>query len=103
VRLLPPGQTLAAVALLESDESPDDATIRRWMNGNVCRCGTYPRICDAIHAAAEMLASGERPEPMRALPDLELPPLTEAEKSEPVARHARRAHRRSHAEISAAD
>jgi hypothetical protein len=65
--------------------------------------GPIPGFRDAIHAAAEMLASGERAEPMRALPDLELPPLTEAEKSEPIARHARRAHRRSHAEISAAD
>ena len=79
-----PAQTLAAVALLESDDSPDDATIRRWMNGNLCRCGTYPRIRDAIHAAAELLASGERPEPMSAPPELELPPLTDAEKDDPV-------------------
>jgi isoquinoline 1-oxidoreductase alpha subunit len=39
-----PGQTLAAAALLEADRSPDDAAIARWMNGNLCRCGTYPRI-----------------------------------------------------------
>jgi len=39
-----PGQTLAAVALLESNPSPSDAVIARWMNGNLCRCGTYPRI-----------------------------------------------------------
>src|ERR1700741_3857042 len=43
-----PGQTLAAAALLEADRSPDDAAIARWMNGNLCRCGTYPRIRDAI-------------------------------------------------------
>ncbi len=38
-----PGQTLAAIALLTDNPSPDDATISRWMNGNLCRCGTYPR------------------------------------------------------------
>ncbi len=39
-----PGQTLAATALLESKSSPSEAEIRAWMNGNLCRCGTYPRI-----------------------------------------------------------
>ena len=39
-----PGQTLAAVALLESDATPDDPKIDEWMSGNLCRCGTYPRI-----------------------------------------------------------
>ncbi len=37
-----PGQTLAA-ALLDSNPSPDDGAIATWMNGNLCRCGTYPR------------------------------------------------------------
>ena len=35
------GQTLAVTALLETDRSPDDAAIGQWMNGNLCRCGTY--------------------------------------------------------------
>ena len=48
-----PGQTLAAVALLESDVSPDDAVISRWMNGNICRCGTYNQIVAAIQRAAD--------------------------------------------------
>ena len=56
-----PGQTLAAVALLESNPAPDDATIDTWMSGNLCRCGTYPRIRAAIHAAAGTLAAGDRP------------------------------------------
>src|ERR1700740_3446945 len=47
-----PGQILAATALLESDPSPDEATLKRFMNGNICRCGTYPRIERAIHQAA---------------------------------------------------
>jgi isoquinoline 1-oxidoreductase subunit beta len=79
-----PGQTLAAVALLESNPSPDDATISQWMNGNICRCGTYPRIREAIHAAAKTLASGEQLKTFTARPELDLAPLTPAEKSDPV-------------------
>jgi aerobic-type carbon monoxide dehydrogenase small subunit (CoxS/CutS family) len=51
-----PGQTLAAISLLESNPAPDAATIALWMNGNLCRCGTYPRIKEAIRVAAETLA-----------------------------------------------
>jgi xanthine dehydrogenase YagT iron-sulfur-binding subunit len=47
-----PGQVMAAVALLERDPDPDDAAIRRAMSGNLCRCGTYPKIVAAIHSAA---------------------------------------------------
>src|SRR3984957_11359702 len=50
-----PGQTLAAVSLLEANAAPDDGTIDTWMSGNLCRCGTYPRIRAAIHTAAETL------------------------------------------------
>ena len=56
-----PGQTLAAVSLLDSDPSPDDAKIDAWMSGNLCRCGTYPRIRAAIHEAAGTLAAGAEP------------------------------------------
>src|ERR1700737_825810 len=63
-----PGQTLAAAALLESNPSPSDAVIARWMNGNLCRCGTYPRIQKAIHAAASSLVAGERPAPLAGPP-----------------------------------
>ncbi|WP_267967028.1 (2Fe-2S)-binding protein [Amycolatopsis acidiphila] len=52
-----PGQTLAATALLTADPSPDDAAIGSWMNGNLCRCGTYPRIRKAIGEASEALAT----------------------------------------------
>ena len=54
-----PGQVLAAIALLDEDPSPDDEAIRRSMSGNLCRCGTYPRIAAAIHAVAEQ-AGGAR-------------------------------------------
>jgi isoquinoline 1-oxidoreductase alpha subunit len=46
------GQIMAAVALLESKPKPTDADIDAAMSGNICRCGTYPRIRAAIHQAA---------------------------------------------------
>lgn len=79
-----PGQTLAAAALLEEDRSPDDAAIARWMNGNLCRCGTYPRIRDAIGRAAGTLAAGQAPERLAAVPELEMQPLTPEELADPV-------------------
>ncbi|HEY2476168.1 MAG TPA: molybdopterin cofactor-binding domain-containing protein [Candidatus Cybelea sp.] len=79
-----PGQTLAAIALLESNPSPDDTVISRWMNGNLCRCGTYPRIRQAIHAAAETLASKQPVEKFTAQTELDLPLLTQDEKSDPI-------------------
>jgi aerobic-type carbon monoxide dehydrogenase small subunit (CoxS/CutS family) len=46
------GQIMAAAALLEHTPHPTDADIDAAMSGNLCRCGTYPRIRQAIHAAA---------------------------------------------------
>jgi isoquinoline 1-oxidoreductase subunit beta len=79
-----PGQTLAAAALLETSRSPDDATITSWMNGNLCRCGTYPRIRHAIGQAAGTLAAGRNPEQLAAAPELEIQPLTPEELADPV-------------------
>jgi isoquinoline 1-oxidoreductase alpha subunit len=50
------GQIMAATALLANNKKPSDADIDAAMSGNICRCGTYPRIRAAIHAAAEKLA-----------------------------------------------
>jgi len=50
------GQIMSAVALLAQNQSPSDADIDRAMSGNVCRCGTYPRIRRGIKRAAAMLA-----------------------------------------------
>src|SRR5512134_3462703 len=47
-----PGQIMAAVALLSESPVPDEAEIRRAMSGNLCRCGTYPRIAQAIRAVS---------------------------------------------------
>jgi isoquinoline 1-oxidoreductase alpha subunit len=52
------GQIMAAAVLLRETPNPTDADIDDAMTGNICRCGTYPRIRKAIHAAAEMAAKG---------------------------------------------
>jgi isoquinoline 1-oxidoreductase subunit alpha len=48
------GQIMAAAALLAQKPKPTDADIDRAMEGNICRCATYPRIRQAILAAAAM-------------------------------------------------
>jgi aerobic-type carbon monoxide dehydrogenase small subunit (CoxS/CutS family) len=48
------GQIMAAAALLARSPDPSDAEIDAAMAGNLCRCGTYPRIRTAIHRAAEL-------------------------------------------------
>ena len=50
------GQLVAAAALLKASPKPSDAQIDAAMDGNLCRCGTYPRIRAAIHQAAGTLA-----------------------------------------------
>jgi isoquinoline 1-oxidoreductase subunit alpha len=54
-----PGQMLAATALLSRTPHPSDAEIDAAMSGNLCRCGTYPRIREAIHRAAGTVAAGK--------------------------------------------
>ena len=49
------GQVMAAAALLARNAKPNDADIDAAMAGNLCRCGTYPRIRAAIHQAAKAL------------------------------------------------
>ena len=53
-----PGMIMSAVGLLKANPKPSDDEIVRGMNGNICRCGTYPRIVAAIRRAAE--AGGEQ-------------------------------------------
>jgi len=49
------GQIMQAAALLDTNPDPTDADIDFVMSGNLCRCGTYPRIRAAIHTAARRL------------------------------------------------
>ena len=46
------GMIMSAVGLLEKTSRPSDQQILEFMEGNVCRCGTHPRILEAIHLAA---------------------------------------------------
>lgn len=50
------GQIMTAAALLSRSPQPSDGEIDRAMSGNLCRCGTYPRIRAAIHRAAGTIA-----------------------------------------------
>lgn len=50
------GQIMAATALLAANPRPSDSEIDRAMSGNICRCGTYPRIRKAVHLAADLMA-----------------------------------------------
>jgi len=52
------GQIMAAAVLLAAKTKPTDQDIDEGMAGNICRCGTYPRIRRAIHRAAELKAAG---------------------------------------------
>ena len=52
------GQIMSAAALLAANPRPSEADIDAAMSGNICRCGTYPRIRKAIHRAAELGREG---------------------------------------------
>jgi len=48
------GQIMSAAVLLRENNNPTDEDIDNAMAGNICRCGTYPRVRKAIHIAAEI-------------------------------------------------
>ena len=52
------GQIMSAAALLKDVPEPTDEDIDEAMSGNICRCGTYPRIRKAIHTAAKLQKGG---------------------------------------------
>jgi len=53
-----PGQIVSASALLEANANPSEEEIKHAMAGNLCRCGTYPKIERAIHAVANSGGGG---------------------------------------------
>ncbi|MEW5740150.1 MAG: (2Fe-2S)-binding protein [Myxococcota bacterium] len=55
------GQLMQASSLLANNPAPTDADIDSAMSGNLCRCGTYPRIRAAIHRAAELSRDATAP------------------------------------------
>ena len=50
-----PGQICSAVACVQEGHAKDDAQIREWMSGNLCRCGAYPNIVEAIKEARDKM------------------------------------------------
>lgn len=50
-----PGQVMSAAALLDANPDPSDSDIDLALSGNLCRCGTYPRIREAVRKAARSL------------------------------------------------
>lgn len=57
------GQMMSAAALLAKTPKPTDAEITTAMNGNLCRCGTYIRIRQAVHKAAEIATTSKLKKP----------------------------------------
>jgi aerobic-type carbon monoxide dehydrogenase small subunit (CoxS/CutS family) len=55
-----PGMIVAAAALLERNPAPRAAAVREALNGHLCRCGTYPRIVEAVELAAQLRKAGQR-------------------------------------------
>jgi aerobic-type carbon monoxide dehydrogenase small subunit (CoxS/CutS family) len=53
-----PGMVMAATALLQENPKPSLEEIKQGMAGNLCRCGTYPKVFEAVQAAAEKMRKG---------------------------------------------
>ena len=52
-----PGQLLSATACIAEGHAGDEAEVREWMSGNICRCSAYPQITAAVLAAADAMAA----------------------------------------------
>jgi isoquinoline 1-oxidoreductase subunit alpha len=65
------GQLMQAAALLAVNADPSDEEIDEAMSGNICRCGTYPRIREAIKQAAKELRASGKEHRASAAPDSE--------------------------------
>jgi aerobic-type carbon monoxide dehydrogenase small subunit (CoxS/CutS family) len=53
-----PGMIVASAALLSAQKSPTEAQVRSGLQGHICRCGTYPRIVEAVMMAAKAVNHG---------------------------------------------
>lgn len=63
------GQIMSAIALLEKNPTPSDQDIDNAMSGNLCRCGTYPRIREAVRAAGNNILE-TKPLPRNVVDDI---------------------------------
>jgi xanthine dehydrogenase YagT iron-sulfur-binding subunit len=50
-----PGQVVSAVACIREGHATDEATVREWMSGNICRCSAYPQITAAVLDARQRM------------------------------------------------
>jgi aerobic-type carbon monoxide dehydrogenase small subunit (CoxS/CutS family) len=50
-----PGMIMSSLGLLQVNRNPSTADIVQFLQGNICRCGTHPRIVDAVHRAAKAM------------------------------------------------
>ena len=55
-----PGMIMSSVGLLQGNPHPTTADIVQFLQGNICRCGTHPRIVDAVQRAAKAMQEGAR-------------------------------------------
>jgi len=55
-----PGMVMSSVGLLQSNPSPSSDQIVQFLQGNICRCGTYPHIVEAVHQAAKTMQERAR-------------------------------------------
>ena len=54
------GMIMSAAGLLRSEANPSESKIKEFLEGNLCRCGTHPRIVAAVQRAAQMMKGGAR-------------------------------------------
>ena len=54
-----PGMIMSALDLVQQNPDPDDAEIRQWLEGNLCRCTGYQNIVKAVKAGADSMRSGK--------------------------------------------
>jgi aerobic-type carbon monoxide dehydrogenase small subunit (CoxS/CutS family) len=54
------GMIMSSVGLLQSNTNPSSAEIVQFLQGNICRCGTHPRIVEAVHQAAQAMQERRR-------------------------------------------
>jgi len=54
------GMIMEGVALLRSNADPSETQIEQWLEGHLCRCGTYPRIVAAVRMASQAMREARR-------------------------------------------
>ena len=89
-----PGQIMSAVACVNEGHAENDADIREYMSGNLCRCAAYPNIVDAVKQAKSAMKTRDAGVAMRAFayeraanPRRRAVPLPSLRERQPTATH----------------